>query len=355
MALWDSKTGFQLLKTEDKTQYFLNVEANPAFLKEDGKTPLSTDERLTIIKPFMELKEVGATWHAEEKGWLIPRAKFPFLALFMELISRYKGGVPPPVVRQKDKALIARVGGYESSILVSLCNREELLKAEQKASGSSVRIKLDPPFMISEEPDLGFIANKIPLYTLAAYAEKLLDSFIGMDLRYIESRDGKLQRGDLVYLNDEFVYTEKGLVGLERTGAENKRLRLPEAFTTPPFPIAYWNFEDEGMIPVINPNFDLKGTILELDDDAPKLDPVIVAGGVDASSEPIYRGDVKPDDEFITMRVTLPKPYKPFYVYFAVSNPNITRDNIGDLMRDPNAWYEAFDDGTIIGHLDDID
>jgi hypothetical protein len=359
MALWDSKTGFQLLKTEDKTQYFLNVEPHPDFKDVDGETPLTTEKRLAIIKPFMKLKEVGATWHAEEKGWLIPKAQFPFLALFIELISHLHMTVRETIVKQKDKALIVNIVLYEASVLVSLCDRKELLEQEAKAAGSQTKIKLDSPFTI-DSPELKVIANGRSMGDLVIIAEERLDSFLDIVLCYIEALNGKLQKGDLVRILIQYttyVYDGKRLVKFGHIEDGKTVSYLPKEFTTPPFPVAYWHYQyNDLMVIGINPNFDLKGTILEFDDDAPKLVPIVVSEGEGEGGriENEYLANVKPNDEFVVLQVTPPQPYKPFYVYFVNNDKSINMKFIGETMRHPKAWYQAFNDTTIIGHLDDV-
>jgi hypothetical protein len=348
MALWDSKQGIQLLKTEDSNVYFVNVDAKPASY--DTRRGHDAKERISILKPFMELKEVGSTWHIGEEGWLIPKAKFPFLALFMRLISEYESD--DEVEIRQNRASQYMIGRNTMGILLSLYDRKVVEKAlaEQKSKLSDL-----------ENPAL-----------LESFVDKVVEGiikaspgFLDLVLRYVMARVQELNKGDIVIIREmDYGYDGERLIPF-LMNREDNHYHLPEQFKTPPYPIMHW--EERDKTTRVHPDFDLevKGvkTVLEFDDGAPKLEPILTnPGEIDENtgeSDPDtqdYLAGVFPESKLVALLVTPPPPYKPFYVYFQAEDDDyvLTQEDISNYMRDPEAWYEPFNENTIIGYIGHI-
>ena len=282
MALWKNGYGLQLLQTTSPDYYFLQV------------APLLQAK----LKPFMDLKEVGAIFNPEApNGWLLPATKFPYLNDFLEVLvdidqpdtgpalSNEAGRAPVHWLRYQEFRLLVLLlpdGWLKDTdtnffnhvdpqltkpvfkLLQSYEPTEATLKTiyELFESTSTVTNKgwlkdyLYHGMPVSDAP-LAQMVRNVHYYLQDSYIQGVIGSpsFLSLQYQYLLNKGTKLPAGDLVStrfvdrfnrLSSVFYNISDGTRLLPAESLPNtkqliRRRLLPRQFTSPtPFPVRYF-------------------------------------------------------------------------------------------------------------------
>lgn len=223
MALWTDYHGLSLYPTNDPKYYFLEIDI----------------KLQPLIKPFLELKHIDAKYHDQLKtGWLILADKFPQINYFLQAFHFLLDTPPKHEIRNLKRAYIHSNNDAELMLLLLISNNPVILhdnKAILKESGFEEltkaktqdeynRVKWDIETIIEVRGD---------------------EVLVKLELEYIMNRD-EIQVGD-VYAPECGISPRiyDGKMWIESIPRGRGHI-VPKQFTTPPFPIQYFdvNYED---------------------------------------------------------------------------------------------------------------
>lgn len=232
MALWTDYHSLSLYPTDDPQYYFLEVK----------------DHMQSYIKPFLELKVIDARFHDQLKtGWIISADKFPFINHFLEAFHYANDEDFKHKERNPKYAYIHNISRTEY-ILLALLNKEIWLASgvvgiTQKdldyAKDDLIKFNELRQAKTKEEH------SKIKWDLSYAYGEVSGDLSKSDINEYIQQRGPEVKKGDLLEaLGFDIISIYDGK---EWISWKDREHNMPKEFTTPPFPIMYWNVEfDDG-------------------------------------------------------------------------------------------------------------
>lgn len=208
MTLWE-KNGFKVLPTNSKDYYFLDV---PEYYR-------------NLVKPFMELEEISGVWNPEvPTGWLIPIAKFPGTIFLNYLTELYEH----PEIRDD-----RRDPQHAHNHIITRREVVPLALLTPSLAVHPIISKIREGKDLSRDDKYGLESQRF------IYNSDNKD-YYDIIRRYLIKRGPvDLIPGDIV----ERVLLYDGN-NLTRIDIESN-IGIPSNFTTPPFPIGYW----EGVFP----------------------------------------------------------------------------------------------------------
>lgn len=244
--LWSDHYGLMLRKTTSDDYLFLDV--NPKLT--------------SLIKPFMELKEVKATWNPEFNGWLLPVTQFPYVNDFLEIFHE---AIPELGKVTVPKVELGYATNYEISyqqlrLLVLLDPKMDTnMKDSFKAFTGTGKGKPIEDAGDENDGDYNWLEEHSSILTLEyQYLQNIC--FGGPTIRYgdilLHSEDVykpeeyKRPYQHMIYSYFSLISDGSQFIPLEFDG---DGFNIPGEFTVPkPFPIEYWSWAhlDRGYVPL---------------------------------------------------------------------------------------------------------